>query len=109
MTQKPRDVGDEAQVKLSKDKAELAYERDIDHFRRVLETTEGRAIIWRMLSYCDLNSDPPTHPQDTFRFVGRQDVGRWLIKEVFTSDPGAYKLMWQEAEDRQKLEGVDDG
>ena len=108
MTKKQRDVGDEAQVERDQAKAELAYERNVDDFRRVLATQEGRAIIWRMLSYCDLNSDPPTHPQDTFRFVGRQDVGRWLIKEVFTSDPGAYKLMWQEAEERE-LEGANDG
>lgn len=108
MTNKQRDVGDEEQVKLDEAKAELASEREVDDFRRVLATSEGRAIIWRMLAYCGLYDDPPTHPQDTFRAIGRQDVGRWLIKEVFTSDPSAYKLMWQEAEERN-LEGIDDG
>ena len=60
------------------------------------------------ISSCGIYDAPPTHPQDTFRAVGRQDVGRWLIREVFTSDPSAYILMWQESEDR-KLEGADDG
>lgn len=95
------DVGSESQVKRRKLSAKLSREREIAEMKEILVTLGGRAVMWRILAICKIYDAPPTHPQDTFRHIGRQDVGRELQKELFTCDFGAYMLMWQEAEERR--------
>ena len=102
MTKKPLDVGDEKQVKERKTKLDLVREREVAEFRIILETEAGRAFVWRMLSYCRIMHRPITDPLETFRQLGHGDVGDWLLKEVFTSDIGAFTLMMQEDQERKK-------
>lgn len=110
MINKLRDVSDAKQVAKSKSKTELAREREIEGFRQVLATYIGREFVWRTIAECGIYRAPPTHPQETFRAVGQQDIGRWIQTEVFTADGDAYKLMWKEAEERKRLaEREDDG
>ena len=107
---KEADVGDEKQVEKRKTKKKLAREREIEGFRQVLDTYVGREFIWRAIAECGIYRAPPTHPQETFRAIGQQDIGRWLQTEVFTADGDAYKLMWEEAEEREReLERKDNG
>ncbi len=105
MTKKPLDVGDEKQVEELRTKADLAREREVGEFRIILETEAGRAFIWRILEYCNFLSRPATDPNggfETFRQLGHGDVGQWLLNEVFTSDIGAFTLMWNEDQERKK-------
>ena len=105
----PVDVGDEEQVERRKLLNELAREREVAELKEVLSTFGGRAVVWRILATCKIYEAPPTHPQDTFRHIGRQDVGRELQKELFTCDFGAYMLMWKEAEERRIEREREDG
>lgn len=95
------DLGDEAQVKEREEKVKIARDRETEELREVLATCSGRAILWRVIALCGIYDAPPTHPQETFRHVGRQDVGRELQRIIFTSDFDAYMVMWQEAEERR--------
>ena len=73
-----------------------------DDMRRTLATAHGRAVVWYVLSLAGVYRAPVTHPQETFREVGRQDVGRELIASVFAADGRKYHVMRQEAEDRAR-------
>ncbi len=97
---KSLDVGDEEQVQDNKDKMGLAREREVEEFKAILQTREGRAFVWRVLCRCGVYCTPVIHELETFVAIGKQDLGHWLIIEVFTSDPKAYTMMRQEAEER---------
>jgi hypothetical protein len=94
------DVGDPAKVKRKKTKAQLEYERQVEELRQVLSTKGGRNVIWRFLSMTHLFQTPVGETNDIMRIVGAQDIGREMLASIFTSDPKAYILMQQEADDR---------
>ena len=100
MTEEVRNVGDETQVKARKKTAKLHREKEVEELREVLSTSGGRATIYRILEWCQIYQDPCTHPQAAFRDIGKQDVGRLLLREVFTSDQDAYTVMLREAKER---------
>lgn len=99
------DVGNENHVKERKTVLELKREREVEELKQILDTYGGRALIWRVLSRCGIYRSPVTHPQETFRQMGHQDIGRWLLEEVFTSDKNAYTVIRQEGEERDSGEG----
>ncbi len=94
------DVGDVKKVKEKKTKATLEYERQVEELRQVLATEGGRNVIWRFLSMTHIFDDPIGDTNTIMRVVGGQDIGRQMLADVFTSDPKAYILMQQEADDR---------
>ncbi len=95
-------TGDEKQVRKRQNLADLAREREIEEMRQVLSTVGGRAVIYRILMEGDPEGNPVTHELESFRQMGRQDVGRYILKEVFTSNPEASTVMRLEAEERAK-------
>ena len=97
---KPFDAGDEAKVSKSKTKAKLEEERQVEELRVVLSTEGGRNVVWRMLSMAGMFNSPIGETNDIIRSVGRPDMGREILGDIFTSDPNAYILMQQEAKER---------
>jgi hypothetical protein len=97
-TYKKVDVGDAKQVEEAKTKVQIAREREIHELKEILETYRGRALVWRILAMCGLQLAPPN--DFMARHIGRQDIGRELLQEVFTSAPNVYTVMRQEAEER---------
>ncbi len=95
------DAGDEEDVAEREKKVQLEREREVEEFRVILSTRGGRNVVWRLLSMTGLFNSPIGETNDIMRQVGAQDLGRKFLAEVFTSDPGAYILMSQEAEVRQ--------
>lgn len=94
------DVGDEAQVKTKKKAYELENERDVAELYSILQKPAGRAVVWRVLSECGLYASAFGDANEVFRAEGKRDIGLWLVKEVFTSDPKAYSIMRNEADQR---------
>ena len=94
------DVGDVRKVKEKKTKATLEYERQVEELRQVLSTGGERNVIWRFLSMTCLFGSPVGDTNAIMRSVGGQDIGRKMLADIFTSDPKAYILMQQEADDR---------
>ncbi len=95
------DTGNVKEVKKRKTKAQLAAERDDAWLREVLSTEGGRAVLYKILEHCGVYRSPITDPLETFRELGRQDVGRWLMGEIFTCQSHVYTTMREEASNRE--------
>lgn len=100
--QEAYNAGDAKHVKKKRRKRRFARHDELANLRSVLSTEAGREVVWRFIEQCGVFHSPPTHPQDTFRYVGRADIGRWVMAEVFEAHPEAYTLMRQEAEQREQ-------
>ncbi len=46
------DVGDSKQVNSKKKRHQLETEQRTEDFKRVIDTAEGRAVLWRILEMC---------------------------------------------------------
>ena len=101
MARKKVDVGDIEQVKEKKTKAQLERERQFEEFRFILSTTGGRNWIWRLLSECKIYKAKVTDPLLTFREIGREDIGLWVLAEIMETEPYAYIKMQEEAKERE--------
>ncbi len=101
----PFDAGDQKQVKVRKTKAQLERELQVEEMRVILSTKGGRNVIWRVFCMSKLFCSPPGEDHACLRAVGRQDLGRELLAEVFTSDAKAFILMQSEADERDNKIG----
>jgi hypothetical protein len=95
------DVGDEVEVKAKKKSWQLEEDRDNAELHAVLQEPVGRAVIWRILTECGVYKSAVGDATDIFRFEGKRDIGLWVMGQVFTSDPKAYTIMRNEADERQ--------
>lgn len=95
------DVGDVKKVKKKRKAVDLVREREQEELRVLLETYGGRSFVWRILiDFCGIYKTGITDSLDTFRELGRRDVGLWILAEVFNSSPDIYTVMRNEASDR---------
>ncbi len=95
------DAGDERQVKVKKTKAALQAEREREELEVLLDDKRVRDFIWRVLDECRLFSVIASHQTETFRELGRRDVGLWLMGEIFSAYPPAYTQMRVEHPDEE--------
>lgn len=89
-------------------KLELEQERIRDGLAFVLESKQGRELVWRLLEKCSVyhQSFVGEFPLTNAFNEGRRSVGNWIVEQVFTVGPNAYRLMHEEAWARkQTLEG----
>jgi len=94
------DAGDEKEVKKGKSKDKLRDELEVEQFRVVLQTYEGRAFMWRLISCCGLYDSAYGETNDVFRAEGKRDIALWVINEMLRSYKSAYTLMRDEAVSR---------
>jgi hypothetical protein len=98
---KQYDVGDEAEVKKRKTKAELRREQEIEDIRRALSNKATRNLIWRILGECGLYRLSFTGNSETFFKEGRRSIGQWLLNELNETDPKIYiSLLSDNIEDK---------
>ncbi len=109
MSRKPIDAGDERSVKERKQTFKLIHEREVEELRQILQTNGGRAFVWRQLSRCGIFKAPLTDALETFRELGRRDIGLELLDEVFTSDAEAFIVMMREDQMRKSEGEGNDG
>jgi len=100
------DTSDPQVVRKKKRKFELDHEQSIEEFRHVLDTREGRAVIWRILELCGVFKQSYTgNPEDTFFNEGKRKVGleiRLMFEELGPSHgTKMFEMMTSEAVHRQ--------
>jgi len=95
------DAGDQTQVKKKKTKAELVEDRDSDYLKRVLDTYEGRATIWNILSICGIYDDRASMDNWVFHYQGRRSVGIDLIQMIEHTNPRVEAIIRDEAIERE--------
>ena len=98
-------AADREQVEVAKRRAgEAARQADSD-LKTLLSLPEFRRFAYRMLSHTRIYETPWGEGERIHYNIGRQDVGRFLLREIQSVQPEAYIAMQQEALARiQQLE-----
>jgi hypothetical protein len=95
------DAGDEGRVEFLKERSEIERERQLEELRVILETSGGRNLLWRVLSWCGVyNSTSATDPIYMAILSGKRDIGLQLLVDIMESDPTAYIKMQAEGKER---------
>ena len=95
-------VGDEKQVKQKRSIIDLDREKELEEFRNILKTYGGRSFIWRILERCGIYSAGVTDALETFRELGKRDIGLWVLEEIFSASPDIYTTIRNEASERME-------
>ena len=85
------DTGDEKAVKAKKKKWQLKREQELEDIKKLIATSEGRYLIWRLLEKCKLfDSISGSSDKEMNRLSGGRDIGLWMLSEVEAAVPDAY-------------------
>jgi len=83
-------------------KVKEQQKHDVEYWRQVLSTYEGRTVLWRVLELCGAFRDYfSTDAAGMAHFLGQRHVGLQLIDLIHTHHAQAYMLMQQEEAQRQ--------
>ena len=101
------DAGDPNQVNQKKRKFELDQQLSEEEFRHVLNTREGRAVVWRVLELCGIFRQSFTgDPAHTYFNEGKRKIGleiRSMFEELGPQEGNdLFSLMTSEAMHRQE-------
>ena len=96
-----KNVGDPEQVKAGAEKEKLGRERDLADFMHVMESAQGRRVVYRYLGICGLYRTSFTGNNTTFFNEGRRDIGLQLMADVQDSSPELYLKMLHEAKEAE--------
>ncbi len=95
------DVGDEEQVKGRESKVDLVKRREQEELTAILKTRAGRDLLWRIMGYGGIFDGIITDPLETFRQLGRRDIGMMVMADVMEAYPEAYTIMRAEHPDEK--------
>ena len=100
------DVGDQREVTSKKKKFELHREQEVEDMKKLLETSSGRYLIWRLLEKCNMFTTLSGHDtEEMHRKSGARDIGLWIISEVETAKRDGYLDLVKESWDREDYHG----
>lgn len=95
---KRRQTGDPEAVKRDAAKHKLERKRELEDLRAVLETKEGRRLLWRIVSRCNpYSSIRHTNALVMSAMAGERDLATWIIREIITADKAYWLTMQQES------------
>ena len=77
-----KNAADPKQVKKAKSKEDRKRFEELRDLRAVLETEEGRRVLWRFLEECKVFGSV-WHPSAQIHYnAGRQDFGHYIMSEI---------------------------
>ena len=92
-----RNAADKSQVKEAEKNDENIAEEQRNDIVKILNTPEGRRLIWRIMSRCQsFNSVKKFDNEHTYMAIGAQDLGHWLMTEVVNADENLLFNMMKE-------------
>lgn len=95
------DAGDQAKQAKKEELVKHRREKELDMWRAVLKTYEGRAVLWEALERCTIFRFGFVSDSNLLHFnEGERSIGGWIMDELFKSDPAAYAKMRFEHEER---------
>ncbi len=77
--------------------------RELEDFRWIMSTKEGRRFIRRMIERCHLYKTSFTGNNTTFYLEGERNIGILLLAELNSSCPEQYGVMMKEHTDSLML------
>lgn len=97
--QEPFNAADENQVEQRRRDADRDRSEELARFQRVMNSEDGRAFVWRILSSAGVYRTSMTGNSYTFFNEGRRSLGLELMADIHEM-PEQYHLMIREAQDR---------
>ena len=86
------------EVQRKRDKArQEARKKEIGDIKKLLLIPEFRRVVWRVIGRSGYYDNPMTGNSQTFYNIGAQQVGKWILDEVFEADPNAFAQIQNEA------------
>lgn len=86
-------------------------DREISDLNFVLNSPEGRRVVWRILDKAKTFSSPFSFSNGernwTDFYCGMQDVGMWLWRETEFARPDALSVIRREQQSREKMDEMD--
>jgi len=88
------DYTDPKQDKKRRKKYALRIAREKEDLGAMLNHSQGRRVLWRILDQSKLLApDMFTGNSTTFYNLGKRDLGLWLYNEIMGSEPKAFMTM----------------
>jgi hypothetical protein len=91
---------DETQVKAAKAKEKQQSEIELDDYRFLLQTKQGRRVFWKLLTDCGVFKTSFTGNSQTFFLEGQRNIGLKVLNTINEAMPEAYLLMMNESKEK---------
>lgn len=99
-----KNAADKNQVRNAKVKSELARDKELNDMRSILNTPEGRRVLWRFLERLGVFKSNWRPSAEIHYLSGQQDAGRMIMAEIVAADENQlFKMM---TENKERLEGT---
>lgn len=89
-------AANEGQVAQAAEKQRLGRDLELEDFKWVLSTPQGRRMVARYIGFCGVWKQSFTGNSETFFNEGKRVVGLKLLEDLNDSDPSAYMKMMNE-------------
>lgn len=98
MSNKPlvQNSADPKQVKNAKEKERFSREVELNDLVTVLNTAEGRRVLWRIMAHCGVFSSIFEQSSKIYYNSGAQDVGHFIMSEITEADQEFLFVMMKE-------------
>ena len=81
-----KNAASEKQVKKAEKKEYSVREKELNDLKKVLNTTEGRRVFWRLMDHCRV-FETVWEPSAKIHYnSGKQDVGHFIMGEIVEAD-----------------------
>jgi hypothetical protein len=84
-------------VRKSEQKSKSARDRELNDFRFIVQTPEGRRYVWRLLSATGVFRTSFTGNSTTFFNEGMRNIGLMIMADLNEACPERYQQMMNEA------------
>jgi hypothetical protein len=99
-----KNAADPKQVKAAGKKVEQHRFKELNDIRVVMNTREGRDMVWKLLKHCSLMASTyDKNNSDQSYKNGKRDVAHYLVSEIIEADEELYFKMIKE---RKELDNV---
>lgn len=92
-----RNAADEKQVQEAGNRAKRIRINELNDLRFILQTTQGRRFLWRLLSRCKAFHSVWEPSAKIHYNSGQQDVGHFLMAEIVEANEEAFLQMMKES------------
>ena len=101
--EKVKNASDRLKVKDAKKREKLEADNQVNEMKKVLDTLEGRRVLWRIMEFCGLfeNRWVPNSARVSYD-QGQRNVGLYVLAKVQEADVEKYFEMMREKEERTK-------
>ena len=81
-----KNAADEKQVNKAVKKEEFSRDNQLNDLRKVLETSEGRRVMWRLMEHCKVFATVWEPSAKIHYNSGQQDIGHFIMSEIVDAD-----------------------